>query len=464
MKNLLFAFALCIVVTNVSASHLMGGQITVKQISGLDYQIVMQLYRDTTGIPISPTATFQVEEVNGTAVTQITVPHNGAVHFFNGVELYEYSSPITFLNGGLWRISWEDCCRNPAILNMGSPASESLNLMTEVTVDPLGQNSTPDFLNAPATLAERNVLWQYNPLPFDPDGDSLSWVAEIPLGASGVQVAGYVLPHADPINPFTLDPLTGEVTWWPDVNGHWEASFRVEEYRNGVKIGEIRRDMQIIVDDDTTNYHFPVFGTGSWPTDPNGNYAMMIPPGGNFNLSVTSTDLDNDALTMSVQGEPMILPTNPAQFSVTNSAPGTVTGQFSWTPLASQERSQPYILAFRINEQHGLNTYSHDQTLLLYVNSNAGIEQINSNSINARVYPNPSDGNWSLSFNLGKKSNVTVEIIDMTGKLVTNAFKGELSAGTNLIRNTDSKLSTGNYLLNILVDGQKAFTTPLTIK
>jgi hypothetical protein len=222
--------------------------------------------------------------------------------------------------------------------------------------------------------------------------------------------------------------------------------------------------MQIIVDDDTTNYHFPVIGTGSWPVDPNGNYAMMIPPGGTFNLSVTSTDLDNDLLSMSVQGEPMLLATNPAQFSVTNSAPGTVTGQFSWTPLVTQERAEPYILAFRINEQHGQNVYSHDQTLLLYVNHNAGVEQINSSLLNARVYPNPSDGNWSLSFNLEKKSTVAIEIIDMAGKHVTNAFKGELSAGTNLIRNTDVKLSMGNYLLNIVVDGQKAFTTSLTIK
>ena len=42
----------------------------------------------------------------------------------------------------------------------------------------------------------------------------------------------------------TINPVTGEITASPAIFGYFQFSVRVEEYRNGVKIGEVRRDAQ----------------------------------------------------------------------------------------------------------------------------------------------------------------------------------------------------------------------------
>jgi hypothetical protein len=463
-KILLVSGIFSLFALQLSATHLMGGQITARQLNGLSYEVTLTAYRDSVGIPMYATAGFHVQDINSAYDTTYNVPHTGMNPFFNRVEVYQYIDTIVFPASGQYKISWEDCCRNGAILNMSNPLGESMYFKTEVTVDNVVPNSTPEFLNPPITLAQKFSLFQYNPLPFDADGDSLSWIMETPLGSNGDTVAGYTLPHADPLNPFTLNPTTGELTWMPDSNGFWEASFRVEEYRGGIKIGEIRRDMQIIVVDDTSNWHSIVFDNGGWPQDGQGNYAMSMAPNVPFNLTLNITDLDNDPLALSVQGEPMILSNNPAQWTITNNAPGSVTGMFNWTPLQSQARALPYVLAFRGYEFHNLSTYTTDQTLLLYVNTANGIKNVNQDFAAGRLFPNPNAGNWFLSFELKKSAHVIIEVMDVVGQKVASVLDQTMPSGTNLVQNTGLKLESGYYFVQVNVNGQKATSYPVVIE
>src|SRR5690606_35483573 len=48
-------------------------------------------------------------------------------------------------------------------------------------------------------------------------------------------------------NTFVLDPATGTISFTPPVAGPETLSIRTNEYRNGVKIGSILRDVQIQV-------------------------------------------------------------------------------------------------------------------------------------------------------------------------------------------------------------------------
>lgn len=463
-KTLQATLIFCLLFVNSYATHLMGGQITVRQINGLDYEITMEAYRDTSGIPINPNASLKIDDVNSAFTVTNIASHTGMNTFLNGVEIYKYIDTVTFPATGQYRISWEDCCRNGAILNMANPLSEPMHFMTEITVDAAGLNSSPVFLNPPILLAQKFSMFQYNPLPFDADGDSLAWLMETPLGSGGDTVTGYTIPHADPLNPFTLNPLTGELTWMPDSNGHWEASFRVEEFRGGVKIGEIRRDMQIIVVDDTTNWHNLVFDNGSWPQDMQGNYYMNVPPGVPFNLTVNITDQDNDALALSVQGEPMILTTNPAQWSIISNVPGSVDGLFSWTPSQAQARTMPYILALRGLEFHNQNTFTSDQTLLLRVAGTTGIKNINQDFEPGKLFPNPNSGSWMLSFELQRASRIRIDVSDVLGRVNTVFTEQELPAGVNLIERKGVSLKSGNYIAHIWVNGKSAATYPFVVK
>ena len=42
----------------------------------------------------------------------------------------------------------------------------------------------------------------------------------------------------------SINSVTGEITACPSIFGYFAFAVRVEEYRNGVKIGEVRRDAQ----------------------------------------------------------------------------------------------------------------------------------------------------------------------------------------------------------------------------
>ena len=108
-------------------------------------------------------------------------------------------------------------------------------------------NSSPVFLNEPITVAQLNQPFSYNPLPYDSDGDSLTWVLDTPFDVNGMLIPGYVLPYSDTMAPFQMDPMTGEITFIPNTIGNFQVSVKAIEWRNGVQIGYIRRDMQLIV-------------------------------------------------------------------------------------------------------------------------------------------------------------------------------------------------------------------------
>ena len=65
-----------------------------------------------------------------------------------------------------------------------------MEFLTYVNVDSANPNSSPTYIAPPVIYLPTNNVWQYNPLPFDPDGDSLVWNLSVPL-SNNTTVAGY---------------------------------------------------------------------------------------------------------------------------------------------------------------------------------------------------------------------------------------------------------------------------------
>ncbi|MBK7684125.1 MAG: hypothetical protein IPJ26_17460 [Bacteroidetes bacterium] len=347
MKKLLLSLILGLGLTNyASASHMMGGQITVEHVSGMDYRVVYTAYRDMTGIPIAQVASISfVDSVSGTSFI-VPIHYDSLVTVLvPGVEEYVYDSIVTFPNAGTWYISYEECCRNAAILNMSSPASESHHFYSIVLID--STNSTPVFLNPPIVMAQENVPCYYKPLPFDFDGDSIAWSLDVPLSSNGVPVAGYVLPSSDSLVPFNMDPLTGEITFLPNLLGHFQVSVRVKEYRNGLQIGEITRDMQLIV---VQSLNVPAVLMISSNSAPFNGKTYTIAPNAAFSMTVSIFDQDNQGLTLAGRGEAFSLASNPAMLSVVNGA-SSATATVSWSPNSMQARTAPYVIGLRVSEK-----------------------------------------------------------------------------------------------------------------
>ena len=394
MKKLLTTLLILLVSLSTFATHLMGGQIVATNLGGYDYEIKLTAYRDTIGIPMATAAMFEISMDSAGVnlpIYFLTVPADSmsgglvmGVSAAYGVEVYTYTDTVTLPGDGYYTISWQDCCRNVAIINMANAGGENFALSTSFTVDSLNPNSSPSYLSLPVAYLPSDTLWQYNPLPFDPDGDSLAWSLTTPLG-SGALVAGYqflndTALYSNASNPFALDSVTGELSWNAKMHGNFVAAFLIEEYRNGIKIGEMRRDMQYIVVSDTSNYLPVISNMMSFPSNSGGYPYVVISPSQNYSVSLLASDPNiNDVVTLNAFGEPFNLQTSSPSFLTFSTGNGNeIEGIFSWTPDMLDVRTQPYLVVFRVSD----GFYNFDYTVQIEVSSITSIQELEIKNIN----------------------------------------------------------------------------------
>ena len=70
-------------------------------------------------------------------------------------------------------------------------------------------------------------------------------------------------------------------------------------------------------------------------------------------------------------------------------------------------------------------------------------------SVDVTMYPNPVNGQATLSFNLNESSNVSYQVFDLTGRMVMNQNAGRFAEGQQEIRINTENLSTGSYILRL---------------
>ncbi|MBT4477939.1 MAG: T9SS type A sorting domain-containing protein [Flavobacteriales bacterium] len=461
-KLLLFTLATALSMSSYS-THLMGGQIVTSYLGtdslGSHYAVELTAYRDTIGIPMVTSAVFYVSELdtsgNWNSLFSSTVSYDTTsgnlflpVQSAYGVEVYIYNDTITLPGDGYYSISYEECCRNGAIINMSNPLSESMRLTTYFTSDSLNPNSSASYLSPPVAYLPADTLWSYNPLPFDPDGDSLVWSLVTPLGLTSM-VNGYEYLsdsiYSNPSGIFTLDSVTGSLSWSASLVGNFEASFLIEEYRNGAKIGEMRRDMQFIVVPDTLNSMPQVSNMQSVPTNSGGYPYVKINPGQNYQLHLIANDADvNDVLDMEAYGAPFNFSVSPASHSVSLTGNGNeIEGVFSWTPDITHLSPIPYIVVFRTTDFF----FYYDETIQFEVTSEVlSLTNIEGIEI-SNIYPNPANNKLFIPISLDRSDNVSIEIYNMIGvKISENNMN--LGTGNHMIMK-DIDLNSGQYIVVI---------------
>ncbi len=236
MKNILTLCLGILISVSAYATHLMGGQLTTTYISsdtsGSLYSLELDLYRDTLGIDVSVSQNIEIWSLdimgnyNLISTSTLSLGTSGTVSTMTsvyGVEIYHFTDSITFPANGSYIVKWNNCCRNQAIINMTQPGSESMTLLAYVNVNNLSPNSSPTFLAPPVIYLPTNSIWQYNPLPFDLDGDSLVWGLTVPLSSSsnppipdsvlGYQFLSDTVLYSNSAAPFSINSSTGEITW-----------------------------------------------------------------------------------------------------------------------------------------------------------------------------------------------------------------------------------------------------------
>jgi gliding motility-associated-like protein len=350
------------------ATHIRAGEITAKRLSkypsGFTYEITLTAYFDEIN---GPEASIRQETVNFYAGTDY-IPDVKRVDrddVGNGTTRNVYTVIHTFRSAGVYRISFEEDRRNNNILNLGPPPTQDLNFYVASTIEinaAFGWNHSPVLLNSPIDLASVGQRYIHNPGAFDADGDSLAYRLFVPQQATAkgggvnlqykhpnlVTIPGQTEAGASPAT-FTMDRRTGDLIWdAPVTKGYYNVAFVVEEWRDGFLIGQIVRDMQIIVEDAKNDR--PLMQ----PLPD-----ICIEAGTLINQTVTATDKNGDKLNLTSSGgvydDSLISPAL-AKFTVTQQgAQSKVTGVFSWQTSCNHIRLEPYDVLFKVEDAPGPN-------------------------------------------------------------------------------------------------------------
>ncbi len=473
MKKLITLIFGILIITSSYATHLMGGQISATYLSsdtsGSHYFVELDVYRDTLGIPMNLNQYIEIYELdpvsgnyNFVFSDSITLGVSGPVTTMSsvyGVEIYHFTDSITFPSNGYYMIKWEDCCRNEAIINMANPLSESMTFLTYVNVDSANPNSSPTYLTPPVIYLPTNTVWQYNPLPFDPDGDSLVWGLSVPLSGNGV-VAGYedlsdTVLYSNTTGVFSMDTITGQITWDPKMVGNFVVSFAIQEYRNGVLVGAMSRDMQFVVVPDSTNILPNITYMQAPPVNNLGYPYVIINPGQNYQLHLLASDTDvNDVVSMNSFGESFALTNGSSSFGYSLTGNGNeIEGVFSWTPDVNHVRSSPYLVVFRTSD----NFFYYDETIQFEVALGTSSENITKDILVSDLYPNPAKNSFTLPLILEKGEVIVLDIYNILGVKISSETLSLSSGNHLLLKKFD--LQSGNYFVNIIDSKGLTITT-----
>lgn len=343
--NKLYAFIFLLLPITALATHNRGGEITYRHLFGFTYEFTISTCtRDAdNGAVDRPELEISFGDGDKESVQRTSrTPVQGY-----DAQKNKYVITHTYSGPGSYFICVSDPNRNAGIINLGGQQSENVSFAIQtnliIPVFIAGDNNSVTFDECPCPeLACAGFPYCYNPNAVDPDGDSLAYeliepfddnCAPLPLGIT------YTYPNAHG-GSISLDPLTGDFCWNnPSMIGEFNIAIRITEYRNGVKIGFVVRDVQITV----------ISGCQNTPPviDPIPDTCVLA--GDSIRFPVNASDADGDVVTLSGAGLPFSLGVNPASFpSVTGT--GSVAQTFNWTTDCSHIRAANYQVFFRAED------------------------------------------------------------------------------------------------------------------
>ncbi len=336
---------------SLMATHQRSGEITYRHISGLTYEVTITTYTYAPSAADRCSLTINWGDGQSSELTRsngppgqtpagIYCPHTGE-NITADIRLNIYIGQHTYASASTYRIWLEDPNRNLGIQNIPNSVDVPLYIETLLVINPfLGRNNSPVLLLPPIDNGCVGLPYLHNAGAYDPDGDSLSYRLVICRGAGGLDIPGYKLPNeVDTQNPgsFTINPVTGDIIWdSPTRQGEYNYAFLIEEWRNGVRIGYVTRDMQVNITACSNNP--PVLNV---TTD------TCVIAGDTLRLTAVATDADNHLITLTADGGPLLLPFSPAVFSNPGDSAGRVSGTLTWPTVCSHVRNQPYQVYFK---------------------------------------------------------------------------------------------------------------------
>ncbi len=295
MKRVVFLLLMLLVVP-LQASHIVGGEFELIHVQGNVYRLNLIIYFDVlNGLPGAKdqviNAAFFRKKDNTFVMTQpLLLSQESRVPYTQPscssgevvTDRLIYTAQITLAAASFsdpegYYVSWQRCCRNYFITNIfsenpqsGAPANRVAGQTFYLEFPPVVKDGKPFINSSPRLFPPLNDFacprrpYYVDFAGVDDDGDSLVYSLTTPLNTR----SPVALPPASsapyPLVTWKLGfseqamvggmpdlriSTSGFLTVTPKTQGIYVFAVKVDEFRGGQKIGETRRDFQMVVVD-----------------------------------------------------------------------------------------------------------------------------------------------------------------------------------------------------------------------
>lgn len=334
--HIVVIFLIFVGIQNANATHNRAGEITYTQISELTYEVTVTTYTYT--LSNVDREELEVEWGDGTFTT---VPRHDLLELPDYYQRNRYIGKHTFPGPGVYEVLVQDPNRNFGVENIPNSVNTVFSVKTTIFVNPdLGSNNTPILLNPPINKAAQYRTFVHNPGAYDIDGDSLAYSLTVCTGEDGKPISGYTLPPAT--TSIGMNEITGDLIWkTPPDTGKYNLAIQIDEWRSGIKIGSIVRDMQI-----------DVYPTDNHPPKIDSISQICVQVGDTANVLIRSTDEDLNNIEITAKGGPFLFENSSATMEEISSVPGETISRFTWVTQCNHIRKNPYLIIVSAKDDH----------------------------------------------------------------------------------------------------------------
>ena len=353
IKVALITIFLCAALPNLWAHHIVGGEIYLKSKGNNLYELGLHFYFNNNQTEISTeytpliltifrkrdnvkmgnySVTKQIEKNIIYSNTNCARSADVSTRYF----LYTATitlSPSVFSDPEGYYVVWTSCYRNDEIKNINNPDNTCMVYYTEFPAVVQNGNSfidsTPEFVEITGDYACINQAFSFDFSGTDADGDSLVYSLVNPLTFTGQFIppqngqttnvsatnyhditwaTGYSLTNIiDATVPMSINTQTGMITFTANQLGLYAFSVKCREFRDGVEIGSVQRDFQLLVLNCETN-NKPSFTLSQNGTSVTDGASLAITASGSRCFEVKASDkisgtaATSSTLTLSVTG------------------------------------------------------------------------------------------------------------------------------------------------------------------
>ncbi len=360
---LLLGMAVC---TALYATHNRAGEISIEQVGNcaesLEVKATIVTYTKASSRP-ADRDTLEICWGDGTcqSVARANGPGNppqGEI-LENDTKFNIYIAYHTFPARGTYVISMTDPNRNGGIINVNPPNSDQIRFHIQTTYtfpNPQfqGCNNTPVLLQPPIDVGCVGQVFTHNPNAYDADGDSLSYEFIVPLQEAGLVVPNYQFPDQigpGPNNDLSINEITGDIVWnAPQRAGEYNLAMIIIEWRQGIPLDTIIRDMQILIEE-----------CDNLPPEVEVNVdELCVVAGEVVEFDVTALAPENTQLVrLTALGGPFEVPISPATFEPDDVAfkPQPNRKTFRWETTCEHISDQFYSVVFRATDNFFGDTF-----------------------------------------------------------------------------------------------------------